>query len=154
MKIGNILRNISMFTWELPQTIVALGIFVFHFLVGHKVSLYKNVQKLGQVSVYEFGDFEQFGGVSLGKIVFVNSKIIANRKDRIVAHEVGHTVQSLILGPLYLLVIGLPSLIHAELTTVDSRRHAAGKSEGNMVKNYYKFFTEAWADKLGNVDRS
>ena len=30
---------------------------------------------------------------------------------RLVQHEYGHTIQSLILGPLWLFVIGLPSLI-------------------------------------------
>ncbi len=47
-----------------------------------------------------------------------------------------------LLGPLYLLVIGLPSLLWAAL----HEKVAPGRS-------YYWFYTERWADRLGGVER-
>ena len=47
----------------------------------------------------------------------------------------------MILGPLYLLVIGLPSFIHA----------ATWKDRPG--RDYYAFYTERWADRLGGVTR-
>jgi hypothetical protein len=46
------------------------------------------------------------------------------------------------LGPLYLLVIGLPSLLWAWLG--DNYREKHGVS-------YYDFYTEKWANKLGGA---
>lgn len=56
-------------------------------------------------------------------------------------HEWGHTRQSLYLGPLYLLIIGLPSIIWAMIHTPNSK------------KSYYFFYTERWADKLGGIPK-
>ena len=58
----------------------------------------------------------------------------------VIKHESGHVKQSKILGPLYLLVIGLPSIIHAAL------HHYVCKNP-----DYYHFYTERWANKLGGV---
>ena len=59
-----------------------------------------------------------------------------------IKHEYGHSVQSAYLGPLYLFVIGIPSLIWAGC--FDSWREKHNKS-------YYWFYTESWADKLGGA---
>ena len=62
--------------------------------------------------------------------------------DAILVHEYGHTIQSCILGPLYLPVIGLPSLIWAWWPSL-RRDRAAGK------RNYFTFYTEKWANRCG-----
>lgn len=49
------------------------------------------------------------GGISLGKYIIVSQW--ATQKT--IMHEYGHCLQSKILGPLYLLVVGLPSILHA-----------------------------------------
>lgn len=76
------------------------------------------------------------GGISLGRYIIVSQ--FAGKK--MVKHEYGHCLQSRRLGWLYLIVIGLPSILHAGLCRC--RRHS-----------YYDFFTERWADKLGGVTR-
>ncbi|MBQ9544082.1 MAG: hypothetical protein IJV00_03015 [Clostridia bacterium] len=82
------------------------------------------------------------GGLSLGFFVFVDDD-----SDRdLVAHELGHSVQSLFLGPLYLPVVGLPSLLWAGLP-------ACRRSRRKKKKSYYSFYTERWADRLGGVRR-
>ena len=75
------------------------------------------------------------GGVSLGKYIIVNQWMPTKE----IMHEYGHCRQSKYLGPLYLLVIGIPSLIWAIF--------------GKRGDAYYTFYTEKWADKLGGVDR-
>ena len=79
------------------------------------------------------------GGISLGNMVMVGSKY-----ELTVRHEYGHQLQSKMLGPLYLLIIGLPSIIWAGLY-------------GTIIKEskngYFKFYTERWADKLANIKR-
>lgn len=59
---------------------------------------------------------------------------------RLLVHEYGHTIQSLILGPLYLIVIGIPSTIWAFL--FDKKR-----KEEQIP--YGAFFAEKWANRLG-----
>ena len=62
-------------------------------------------------------------------------------------HEYGHTFQSRWFGPLYLLLVGVPSLgrgiyrvLYRELT-------------GRRWRGYFDGWPEAQADRLGGVDR-
>ena len=56
----------------------------------------------------------------------------------ILRHEYGHRIQSYILGPLYMIVIYVASLLHY---------HWFSK-QGKDWNEYYNFFTEKNADKL------
>ena len=60
---------------------------------------------------------------------------------RALVHEYGHTIQSLILGPLYLVVIGLPSTIWCFWPVTNTWRKT------NQV-SYFIFYTESWANQL------
>ena len=51
-------------------------------------------------------------GMSLGLFLFVPEGTYG---DGFLVHEYGHTIQSLLLGPLYLPVIGLPSVLWCNL---------------------------------------
>lgn len=75
-------------------------------------------------------------GVSLGKYIIFGG--CYTRTD--IKHEQGHQKQSLYLGWLYLPVIGLPSVIGNLLYRV-------------IDFDYYKQPWEAWADRLGGVER-
>ena len=87
-------------------------------------------------------EWAQGGSVSLGMFVFVSENKREAAKQRLLIHEYGHTVQSLILGPLYLLVIGLPSVLWAGLP-------ACRKIRRKKRISYYWFYPERWADILG-----
>jgi hypothetical protein len=79
-------------------------------------------------------------GVSLGFFIF-----LGEGHDRAaISHEYGHSLQSLLLGPLYLPVVGVPSFIRATLWMLLKKPEAA----------YYKGYPERWADRLGKVDRA
>jgi len=73
------------------------------------------------------------GAVSLGRIILYGQNM-ARDLHLYLPHERGHTRQSELLGPLYLLLVGLPSIISAS-------RH--GK-EGWIHDEYW---TERWADR-------
>ena len=64
-------------------------------------------------------------------------------------HEYGHSIQSRILGPAYLLIIGIPSLLGNIYDRVFNKEWKYSKS----CRWYYNQPWEKWADKLGGVDR-
>ena len=97
------------------------------------------------------------GGISLGMFVFVGERTDKAQHDyrerhgaeytediqqSILVHEYGHTIQSLILGPLYLLVVGLPSIIWAK-----SKRNVEYRARTGT--KYTSYWCEKWANNLG-----
>lgn len=110
-----------MYLWQLPQNL--LGLIFLLFLQGEEKRTFNNI------TFYYAKGFK--GGVSLGNYIILGYI----RRDSI-KHEYGHCIQSKYLGWLYLLIIGLPSLLHALFYKGD---------------DYYNFWTEKWANKLGKV---
>ena len=85
------------------------------------------------------------GGISLGNyIILQESYGDKNERKDVWDHEWGHTRDSRMFGPLYLIVIGLPSLIWAWMY---------GSIIPYTDNGYYKFYTEKRADRLGGVVR-
>ena len=85
--------------------------------------------------------FDRFGGLSLGRYLFV----YRDADERLVRHEYGHYRQSKLLGPTYLIAIGLPSILWAGLFPLVRRLRPA--------TDYFSFPIERWADHLGGADR-
>ena len=124
------IRNLILFIWQLPQHIVALIYF------GYLVMMCKD---LGVDSRYKQATVipcVMRGAVTLGNYVFVG---LNSEYKKTVKHELGHTIQSKILGPLYLIVIGIPSITYCGLRRV---------FPSLRKKNYYNFYTEKWANNL------
>lgn len=112
-------------TWGIVQNV--LGLFLFLCLCYRKKRIFHGAV----VTTWKLGS-----SLSLGMFIFT-----ARPYDlKLVQHEYGHTVQSLILGPLWLFVIGLPSLIWCGC--FESYRKKKGV-------DYYSFYTEVWANRLG-----
>lgn len=125
------MMKILKFLWLLPQTIVALIYFLY---LRYKDEILDTCTFQGAVV---FIKKESYGSVTLGNHIFLSPRAT----DTTVRHEWGHTRQSLILGPLYLIVIGIPSIIWAA-----THRTIAPNTP------YFNFFTEKWANKLGGVE--
>ena len=124
------IRNLILFIWQLPQHIVALIYF------GYLVMMCKD---LGVDSRYKQATVipcVMRGAVTLGNYVFVG---LNSEYRKTVKHELGHTIQSKILGPLYLIVIGIPSITYCGLRRL---------FPSLRKKNYYDFYTEKWANYL------
>lgn len=119
----NIVLQILLYFWQLPQNI--FGQIFLVFIKGEKK------HQIGNIKFYYAKNFK--GGISLGDYI-----IIGYIHEKSVKHEYGHCIQSKILGWLYLIIIGLPSLIHAGLCKC--KKHS-----------YYDFFTEKWANKLVGI---
>lgn len=115
-----------LFLWQLPQNIVALCMMPFlGAFVPIKSSRWSTCYMAEKMS----------GGISLGSFCFVSKNLA--RRETAVRHEVdGHTKQSRILGPLYLLIIGLPSLLNAWL---------------GLTPCYYDFYTERLANDAAGL---
>lgn len=124
------IRNLILFIWQLPQHIVALIYF------GYLVMMCKD---LGIDSRYKQATVIPCimrGAVTLGNYVFVG---LNSEYRKTVKHELGHTIQSKILGPLYLIVIGIPSITYCGLRRI---------FPSLRKKNYYDFFSEKSANYL------
>lgn len=133
------LKEILLYIWQLPQNIVGLVFMLFLLPFSKKEKNYR-----GDINVYVSKKMR--GGITLGRYIFLDS-IYGNidRYKETWDHEWGHTRQSRMLGPLYLLVIGLPSICWAGLYGT--------KLFPYKRNGYYVFYTEKWADKLGGVVR-
>lgn len=133
------LKEILYWTWCLPQTLVGLVVKLCCKAEKNKttiVDLYKDKE-----DVYEYHiTKKRFSGISLGKYIIIGDSC---NNMYTIKHEHGHQIQSFILGPLYLFVIGLPSIIWCRCFE---------KYRIKYNKSYYSFYTEKWANKLGKVD--
>ena len=124
------IRNLILFIWQLPQHIVALIYF------GYLVMMCKD---LGVDSRYKQATVIPCimrGAITLGNYIFVG---LNSEYRKTVKHELGHTIQSKILGPLYLIVIGIPSITYCGLRRI---------FPSLRKKNYYDFYTESTANYL------
>ena len=118
--------------WQLPQNL--LGLAVGLFLKGKRrlpgvPGIPETIRVVGARNMY--------GGISLGNFIYFRPPAY----ETMIRHEYGHCRQSRLLGPFYLLVVGLPSLLWA-----------LWWHPGRPVP-YSRFYTERWADRLGGVER-
>lgn len=125
--------------WQFPQ--MFLGLIVW-FVTSRRTSTREVYLNKEETIYYEinYNPWKFKTGLSLGPFIFVPKGVDNN----MLLHEFGHSKQSLYLGPLYLLIIGIPSIIWAGLYRFEWF---------NMRWSYYDFFTERWADELGEVKR-
>lgn len=106
--------------WQLPQFLVSIVLIPFMGRLEVVADEHYNVCFRGE---------KMKGGISLGPLSFV-SKYSGPAS---ICHEFnGHTVDSKWMGPLYLIIIGVPSILNAWL---------------GFTKCYYDFYTEKWANK-------
>ena len=129
-------------TWGYIQTSAGFLLFLWFFRCRH--FYYKGVVR----TIWPYDS-----AVSLGMFIFTPKEPDPEdqsewaRNDRIyneevAVHEYGHTFQSLLLGPFYLIVVGIPSLIWAS-----NKRLARMRREKKIP--YTKFYCEKWASYWG-----
>ena len=128
---------ILLWIWQFPQHLLAI---IMKFLLKPESFEYYKECKIYRTR-------QRYVGVSLGLYIFLS----ANYKLPTVMHEYGHSIQSRWLGPLYLVVIGIPSLLFCYVQ--DRLFHNDWDME-KRVKWYYRQPTEKSADRLGGVNRA
>ena len=129
------MKEVLLFIWQLPQNI--LGLLVILFTGARKWNSFYWRSSRGRFGV-SLGCFIVFGALSDKYIRWSSIK-----------HERGHQKQSLYLGPLYLLLVGLPSVC---LNLWDKLFHKKW-SDDRREEWYYSRYPENWADRLGGVNR-
>lgn len=126
-----VLYRLVQWTWGFPQTFIGFILYLIYKKYPHheyKGSIVTNWPKKG--------------GVSLGMYTFIDNRI--EKHENIKKHEYGHTIQSLILGPTYLIIVGIPSFIWCNLPFFRKLRR-------KKKTPYNTFFVEKNADLLGGV---
>ena len=126
------MRKALLWLWQLPQHLLGLAVWKVLKLAGKVVSTVESHD-----NAIIFVDVQI--GLSLGKYIFICKSYGGNT----IKHEQGHSVQSRRLGPLYLLIIGLPSFTGNIYSRITHKNSAW----------YYRQPWEAQADKLGGVRR-
>lgn len=117
--------------WELPQNLC--GMLWREINVDNIITIVENgTSVLNGATVYLM---RKGGNVTLGKYIFINQDY--TDKSLVIKHECGHVRQSKKLGPLYIPLIGIPSLIHAMINDFIG---CCSKSEDG----YSHFYTERW----------
>lgn len=117
----NVLVFILLFLWQLPQNIIAL--IMLPFIGKLKLIKYENY-------CYSFQASKMNGGISLWNFIFLSD--YSFKRETVIAHEYGHVIDSHLFGPLYLFIIGIPSLLNIIF---------------KFNNCYYSFYTEKRANK-------
>lgn len=121
-------------TWGLPQNLVGA---VLCFFFRKKDVFSFHYAKVIRVNSHF--------STSLGMFLFLGNgggTYPEALEQAILAHEYGHSFQSLLFGPFYFLVVGAPSVIWARLPGMIRRRRITGRS-------YYAVWPENQANRLG-----
>lgn len=128
------LKYLLYWIWQAPQHLLALAII---YLLDAKFYGNRRIPNTTQIARQYVSDYLD-SSVSFGGYILLTP----NASDKTKKHESGHSLQSLYFGWLYLIVIGLPSIawniVHKTIAP---------------NRNYYDFWCEKWADKLGGVKR-
>ena len=124
-------------TWGILQNIAGLAVFLVlvrrpHFRYGRSIAT----------------EWKRRESLSLGMFIFISKYLKGDLQDEeseksmVTVHEYGHTFQSIILGPLYLPVISLPSGVWCMIPGFEKMRK-------KKKIPYHTLYTERWANHLG-----
>ena len=117
-------------TWGIIQNVLGFLVWLYVLLTGPKEErrfFYGALVTRWNLS----------SSMSLGMFLFLGTD-----DERVIVHEYGHSIQSLILGPFYLPIIGIPSLVWA-----NTPHFVRSRKKGRY--RYTSFYPEKWANHLG-----
>ena len=113
-------------TWGFPQNLIGLLV--------HLCCAKKDTHWYHGCLVTHWGNR---GSMGMGMFLFLGCD-----DPQVRVHEFGHSIQSLILGPLFLPAMGIPSFLWCNLPVCRRMR-----KEKNI--SYYSFYPESTANRLG-----
>jgi hypothetical protein len=126
-------KRVLFWIWQAPQNIA-----------GFVISRFAEKNQEGTATFYYMPLF--LSAVSLGDYIILDP-VYRNGHARTKRHEQGHQKQSKILGPLYLLAVGLPSIVRNIYDRLAHRKWNSYRRENW----YYSGYPERWADRLGGI---
>jgi hypothetical protein len=142
------MKKILLVVWQLPQML--LGVVLVRVLKAERMITAVKVggQRISHWYFKRDTKFAKFfSGASLAFFILLSDN---NHDDTTIRHEYGHSVQSKYLGWFYLPVVGIYSAVFCNLW--DRWFHQNWPRE-KRLQWYYVRWCEAWADRLGGVNR-
>jgi len=130
--VKTFLFRLWQWTWGFPQT-----------LAGAVIRL---LNRKNPARVYHgciVTRWKNTGSLGMGMFLFLSERSY-DSQPQVQVHEFGHAVQSAILGPLFLPIMGIPSFLWCNLPPCRKLRREKGVS-------YYKLYTESTANRLGSL---
>lgn len=118
-------------TWGVIQNVLGFLIFIFLYLKDRKRKIFR--YRGAVVTMWK-----QKSSASIGMFIFLGT-----RDRKVLVHEYGHCIQSMILGPLYLPLVGVPSFVWCNAPHFRKKRKKG-------TYRYSSFYTEKWANHLGH----
>lgn len=138
-KLQRVLLMLFAWLWEQPQTLLGACLRLAFQGAERWLRLDDGKSNTGPFVLRLNGNW---GAFCLGQTILMGLPAGYPGLEPMLRHEAGHSRQSRLLGPLYLVVIGLPSLLWAAWYTWRLRhRHTKAPLP------YGWFYTEAWADR-------
>jgi hypothetical protein len=135
-KILSYIVNAILLLYQLPQLITGLiGLAVFH-----NYEWYYNKEAGVKVLRVDKGSFIKGACFSSGPIIFVTK----NCDENTLLHETGHSKQSLVYGPLFHILVSLPSVIRFWIRRLFNKSH----------EWYLSGWPEFQAEKWGHTHRT
>lgn len=133
--LKSVLFYLWQFTYGILQNIIGLVMLIIYKLRGAESEWFHN-------ALITYIDKKNFGGISLGMFIFINKNRSGDSLHDTKIHEYGHTVQTMILGPLWLFVIAIPSVIWCNTPYFVKKRK-------NDNVSYYRAYCEGWSNVCG-----
>ena len=140
----NIVFIIVQWTWGILQTLYGALVFLINIRNG------KHFFFNGAIATL----WNKNAGFSMGMFIFIPPKprfynaekydySEEELRERLTVHEYGHSIQSMILGPFYVLM--------AIAACIWSFSPKYSELRKNNQVSYFDFFTEGWANSLGEA---
>ncbi len=138
------MKILIFWTWCLPQSLFGLIGFVLYKMIG-KVEATKDYKGV-LVTFIKAPPLKGWSGFSSGQFIFLHSRYLKPENKEsyewLIRHEYGHTLQNFLLGPLYLIIVGISS----SLLFLYTRKNPDCRSK------YHTIFPESWANKLAGLE--
>ena len=143
VRVTMIIYRILQCTWGLLQTLVGAIVYSAHWKEEH-------YSYHGAIVT----TWKRKASLSIGMFLFLTDDPfyyypdLVNKHDeksfsrQLLVHEYGHTIQSLLFGPLYLILVGVPSVGWSFLPIFVKKR------ETDRI-SYFSGYPERWANHLG-----
>ena len=142
--LGRFFFTLWQILWGLPQSILGFALFLHYRRRSGRHEVFHGAL----VTPWPIG-----GSLSVGLFIFLSEQSGSYVRDGeivsgddasrgVLVHEFGHSVQSLILGPLFLPLVGLPSFLWANVPALRKLRR-------DRRISYYSIYPENWANRLG-----
>ena len=136
------MKKFLLILWQFPQCLVGSLFYLFNRIKSKKpIKRYITFDGI----IYYLMEYVNDCGITLGEFIFLDSDRSLHTND--IMNEYGHVLQSKMLGPFYIFIVGIPSLL---INAFDRIFHKKWTNE-SKIKWYFSKFPENWANKLGGA---